>query len=590
MLNFNFRQKIFISYALLFLIFIGIMFPFASYTVRSLFNNVMEDRANEIITKIKDADNDVELVSDLREQKSLFFYRISVISNQRKVLYDSHTKSILGANFSQDYIVNHPEVEQAFKEGVGFKEDYSQILDQRFSYLAKVFDFHGKPYVVRMAFPYKNVAEILQEFEFGFLALATTILLLFSFMTWFIISYLTNPIQKIVKVIKSYQEDGHDAIPLISGSFLNATDEFSKLATTLNSLSEKIQRQINSITEERNEKEAILESLVEGVIAIDSNMIITFANHSALRFLSVDYHEIVGQPLYSVQYQKLHALVQACQKEKKILIDTLIIKHDTQQTYLDIVAAPKKENAGAILVLQDKSIHYKMLEMRKDFIANASHELKTPITVILGFAETLHETEGLPKDVVKEITAKIIRNSQRMANLIKDLLVLSDIESLSEMRLFEIDLHQLTQNCCSLVQDAFPDATIQLHKTSSHPMNYTCDPNLLEMAIMNLIENGAKYSPGPSTINITLEDQIDWLQVTIADQGIGIPKHNLEHIFERFYTVDKARSRKMGGSGLGLAIVAKAISKHRGKISVASKIGEGTTFTLLLPKHHGRKQ
>jgi two-component system phosphate regulon sensor histidine kinase PhoR len=323
---------------------------------------------------------------------------------------------------------------------------------------------------------------------------------------------------------------------------------------------------------------------VEGVIAVDSQLVVQYANQSALKFLGVDYQQLAQEPLSAISYDKLHMMAVTCQNENKVLIDTLIVKHQTHQVHLDIVAAPKKENAGAILVLQDKSIHYRMLEMRKDFIANASHELKTPITVILGFAETLHDANELSPDLVKEITGKIVRNSQRMANLIKDLLALSDMESLSEVRLCQIELNQLVQSCCAMVGDAFPGAKIAVESDKVLGLYVTGDPNLLEMAIMNLLENAAKYSHPPAVINVCLAEQGEEVEITIADQGIGIPQANLDSIFERFYTVDKARSRKMGGSGLGLSIVAKAISKHQGKVNVSSKEGEGSSFVIRLPK------
>ena len=141
--------------------------------------------------------------------------------------------------------------------------------------------------------------------------------------------------------------------------------------------------------------------------------------------------------LFQVLHSKYHALLTACQLQNKVLTETVTIKTDDKTIYLDLVAAPKKENTGAILVLQDKSSHYKMLEMRKEFVANASHELKSPITIIQGFAETLHDTPDLPPEMISEITAKIVRNSKRMSNLIKDLLALSDVENLSKSRLIK---------------------------------------------------------------------------------------------------------------------------------------------------------
>lgn len=582
---FSFRQKIFLTYTVVFSLFLAIIFPFASHIVHSLFHNVMEDRATEIIEKIKTAPDDTQLLRYLKGQRAMIFYRFSVISNERKVLYDSHTKGIFRDSFSQDYVVNHPEVLQAFDQGIGYSEEYSAIFDQSFCYLAKAFDFHGKTYVMRIAFPYKNVFEIIQEFKFGFIALGSVILLLFSLMTWFIINYLTSPIQKIVKIVTSYQE-GHSTIPLITNTTINTADEFGKLANTLNSLSGKIQNQINTLTEERNEKEAILESLVEGVIAIDVNMIVTYANLIALKFLKVEYQDFVGNPFPS-SIPKCFALLSACQKEKKILTDTIVFKREDEKLFLDLVAAPKKENAGAILVLQDKSVHHKALEMRKDFIANASHELKTPITIIMGFAETLHDTPDLPKETVEKITAKILSNSKRMSVLIKDLLALTDTENLSENRLTDIDIIELIKNACSTLYDSYPEAKIEV-LTAKEEIHLLGDPNLLEMAIFNLVDNAAKYSGSP-TITIAVEELQNEVKITVSDKGIGIPASDLEHIFERFYTVDKTRCRKMGGSGLGLSIVESVINKHFGKISVASTLGKGTTFSIVLPTNGNPK-
>ncbi|MBA2727042.1 MAG: PAS domain-containing protein [Parachlamydiaceae bacterium] len=577
----SFRKKILLSFLAVFFLQITLIFPFASHSARSMFNNVMEARTSEIIHNIETAPDEVQLIQYLKNQKAIIFFRVSVISNERKILYDSHTKSILGASFSTDYIVNHPEVEEAFDKGVGVHEEWSQILGQKLIYLAKTFDFHGKPYVVRTAFPYQNVSQLIQEFEFGFLVLVSFILLLFSIITWFIIHHLTKPIQKIVQIAKTYQENSVNSIPTIDINNYNPYDEFGKLARTLNSLSGKIQRQINTLTTERNEKEAILESLVEGVIAVDINMVVTYANHSALELLEIKYGDLVGRSLVTFKHQKCYTLLISCQKERKVLTDTLVLGTPDKKVYLDLVAAPKKENAGAILVIEDKSIHNRMLQMRKDFIANASHELKTPLTIIQGFAETLHDIPDLPREMVEEITNKIMRNSHRMSLLIKDLLTLSDTEDHSSMRLEKVDINQIIESCTNLLRDAYPDALVILDlPTDSIIFGIN---NLLEMTLMNLIENALKYSLAPANVKITVSKTITGITIMIADKGIGIPAADIPHIFERFYTVDKAHSRKLGGSGLGLSIVENVILKHSGKISVASEVGSGTTFTITLP-------
>lgn len=580
----SFHKKIFISFVLAFVIIIGVLFPFTASTVRKISYKAMEDKSEELIAKLISAPNNDALVRRLKEQRVLFFFRISVITDERKVLYDSHTKRLLGKRFSQEYTVDHPEILEAFQKGVGYHEDYSELLGQKFSYFAKAFDFHGKTYVLRTAFPYKYITDLTHDFEVGMIVVAVVILTLFTLMTWFIISYLTKPIQQIIDAIQPYQEGEEFLLPEIKIQ-KNSSDEFLKLASTLNSLTKKIQRQIESLIQERNEKRAVLESLVEGVIAIDSQMLITYANETILRFLNIrSRDDILGKAFTFELQPKCYELLKSCQQLQKPLTDTLEIQVEGPKIYCDLVAAPKFDNTGAILVLEDKTAHYRILEMRKDFIANASHELKTPITIIRGFAETLQDNPGLPLEVITSITEKIVRNCNRMTNLIKDLLALADIEKLSESRLSECDIIHLLNTCREMILNVHPTAHIVINNTSNKEIFLTVDASLMELALMNLIENAAKYSTSAADITITLEDGEKSLKIMIADKGIGIPKNDLDYIFERFYTVDKAHSQKMGGSGLGLSIVKTIIDKHYGKITVASEVGKGTTFTLIIPK------
>ncbi len=579
---FSFRQKILLSYIFVFVIFIGLMIPFASNTVMRIAIKSMRDRADELIEKIQSAPNNDALIRRLKEQKPLIFFRVSVITDERKVLYDSHTKRLLGPRFSQEYVVDHPEVIEAFETGFGYNEDFSELLGQKFSYFAKSFDFHGKTYIMRTAFPYKYVVELTQDFEIGIIAVATIVLLLFSTMTWFIINYLTKPIAQIINAVTPYSEGYETTLPEIKIN-VSPGDEFSKLATTLNSLSAKLQKQINTLTSERNEKEAILESLIEGVIAIDKNMVITYVNQTAVKILHKPSLELLGHSFSVTNQNKCLSLLTECQIAQSPCIETLIIEDKGPKIYLDIVAAPKKDDTGAILVLQDKTSHYRILEMRKDFVANASHELKTPITIIRGFAETLHDNPDLPKETIAEITHKIVSNCQRMTNLIKDLLTLSDIENIPESRLEVCDMIKIAETCRDFVLNIHPDAQINIHDVTKQGIHLIADPQLMELALINLIENAAKYSTQPAKIDVIMEMADPWVKILVADQGIGIPAADLEHIFEKFYTVDKAHSRKMGGSGLGLSIVKTIIEKHFGRVSIASELGKGTTFTLLLP-------
>lgn len=580
---FSFRQKIFLSYLSVFLLFLVFMMPVVTNWVHRIIFQAMEYRASEIIRNIKDAPNDEALIRRLKDQKCIMFFRSSIISDEHKVLYDSHTKRLLGPKFSQNYVVDHPEVMQAFREGIGYHEDYSQILNQEFSYFAMSFDFHGHTYVLRTAFPHEYVEEISKDFEFGFLGFSGFVLLMFSIMTWLVIHRLSKPIQRIITAITPYQGGDQHTLPAIDIGNVNPKDDFAKLAFTLNSLSAHIQNHIDMITKERNEKEAILESLVEGVVAVEDNMEISYSNHMASKLLNRKHSQIVGENFSELHQEQCEKLLKQCQEQNTPLVDTIEVCLEGKKLYLDIVVAPKKDDAGAILVLQDKTDHYKIFEMRRDFIANASHELKTPITVIRGFAEALHDNPSLPQEMQKEMTTKIMRSCQRMTALIKDLLTLADIENIPSSRLHECDIPALAEECRLMLAEVFPDAEVTI-KTNQPEISTVADVDLLELALMNLIENAAKYSNRPAHIEVNIEDQSESIIVEVSDRGIGIPEADQEHIFDRFYTVDKAHSQKMGGSGLGLSIVKTIVEKHFGTITLKSKLGEGTTFRITLPK------
>lgn len=578
----SFRQRIFTGYLIVFIFFLSLIFPFSSRTVRQITYRALSDRANELIEMMRELPSEEAILQRLKAKKSTIFFRVTIINNEQQVIFDSHTKGNPGLQIAKRYVISHPEILQAIKEGEGYYVGYSELLGQELSYMAKSFDFHGKTYVVRIAFPYKYIIELTRNFEIGFLGLVTAVLLLFSLMTWVIIHHLTHPIQQIIDAIRPYQEGTETTIPKIAIKAGVTGDEFLQLAQTLNSLSSRIRSHIDTLTTERNEKEAILQSLNEGVIAVDGKMCITYVNNMALNLLPCDSKLSVGLEFASIGNSKCQTLLLASQQRQELLSDTIQIKHNNEKLYLQIIAAPKGGERGAVLVIQDQSPHHKMMEMRKDFVANASHELKTPITIILGFAEALYENPNLSKSIVKEILHKIMANCQRMDILIKDLLALSDIERLSAHALMEIELCSLVEHCCQIVQDAFPTAKITIDKLTEDAYILGAH-NLIEMAVINLVENAAKYSNDPAEITITIDTCDNWVVMSVADKGFGIPEEDLENIFQRFYRVDRARSKKIRGTGLGLSIVGTIVDKHHGKISVKSREGSGSTFTVYLP-------
>jgi len=400
-------------------------------------------------------------------------------------------------------------------------------------------------------------------------------------MIWIITRRLTSPIGQIITAIRPYQEGKASSIPEIKLNSHYEGDEIEQLAGTLNSLSRKVQKHIDTLTAERNEKSTILESLTEGVVAVDHDLKIEYANRAAASFYSITAEDIVN--LDPQHFPTSYELSIKCMQEGSPQTAPLKFKHEGKTLFLDIIAIPKENGSGAIIVMQDKTEMYRLLEMRSQFVANASHELKTPITIIGGFAEAIHDHPGLEKERLKEITGKIVNNCERLTVMIKDLLTLCDVENLPHYRLSECVLDDLVANYREHLLERFPNATVEIRSKAKHPIELTLDAELFQVAIVNLLENAAKYSNPPAHISVLMDVQDGKAILKIEDRGIGIPKADLEHIFERFYTVNKAHSKKMGGSGLGLSIVETIIEKHMGKISVDSEVGVGTTFTIELP-------
>ncbi len=587
----NFRQKIILSHILLFFIFIIISFPFIAKTVnRIVFNNLQINSCN-LIELLQKAKNEDQMILQLKEAGGYIFFRVSLFNDQGQVLYDSASRQISPGKEIEVLPLPVEDLHDVLNKKAIFSIEQSKAFHKQLAYVTIAFGANQNTYILRTAVPFAQLEDFIQQFKMWFFAFCALALLFFGSITWLIFHRINFPIQQIIKAIKPYQSGQEEIIPHIELSkTIDEEDDFFQLAQTLNSLSDRLRLQIKNITDERNEKEAILESLGEGVIAVDAEINVRYINFIGSKMIGIPRRQLLGKPFplssersSSPLLEKCRYMLDACQQKLNPLTDSISIG-DTKKVYLDLIAAPKAQRNGAILVLQDKSSHYKVLEMGKDFVANASHELRTPITIIKGFAETLQDLPELPRDMVMDITEKIVRNCQRMDTLVKNLLTLADLENLPDTRFQECDLVALAETCRQVVRSVYESAQISIEK-NNESITVAADPDILELAIINLLDNAAKYSNPPAQIKIKLMQEGDEASISISDKGIGIPPADLEHIFERFYTVDKARSRRLGGAGLGLSIVRTIIERHHGTISVTSTMGMGTTFTIRLPIH-----
>lgn len=574
----SFRQKILISYAGIFLVFTALLYPVASQIIQAI-------QEKNILVKTRRAVNEAaakspsleSFVEHLHQKEKLLFLRLNVYDPESEKWLEFRNEPVEG----EDKLT--PEVLEALKKKQGYDIRYSPFYEEQMAYLAIAYVFQGKTYIIRTVFPHSQIQALTDDFTIAFLILSITILLLFGVFAGLIIHHLTRPVQQIINAIKPFQLGHQEHIPEIKlDRNLGSKDEFGQLAETLNALSKRIEHQINTLIQERNDKAAILESLGEGVIAVDRVMTVTYINHMAEMFLGLKKEELLGKTFLLTKMPRCHELIHQAQ-EKKEPVSAVLKPEGKPKKYLDAIAVPRGEK-GAIFVIQDKTSLHKVIELGRDFIANASHELKTPITIIRGFAETLYDHPELSPEVFREIIEKIVSNCQRMDTLVKNLLALAAVdEGLPRSRLQECDLVDLVSEARQTMLAVHPTAEINIFTQGDEPIHLMVDSDLFIQAILNLLDNAVKYSKPPAKVFVRLKKRPHEVVIQVSDQGIGIPHEHLERIFERFYAVDKSHSRSMGGSGLGLSIVERIVEKHQGKIEVESTHGVGTTFTMTFP-------
>lgn len=573
----GFRTKTFLSQIFLFLLFLAVAVPIVKHSFLKILISSFESDSKELIEEIQQAPSLSQVRELLSGVRAHIFYEVSLYDGKGDLLYEEQKPESR----------TPPEVLKALQAKSSFTIEPSTTFQKKFVFLASSFSYQGKTYVLRCGFPYGPIEGFTEEFSRWFFMGCVIAFLFFTALTAGIFHRLHRPIHQIIAAIRLYREGKPEKLPeMLADPLLAQDSDFQKLTDMMLSLYDQVQQNIEKITVEKQEKEAILESLVEGVVAVDASMIVRYVNFAGSKMLGMPKRHLLGNPFpntgpTALLFEKSYNLLCSCQQHASVLTDSVEIDSG-KKVYLDLIAAPKLQGTGAIIVFQDKSSQHRVLEMGKDFVANASHELRTPITIIRGFAETLQDIPDIPQEMLHDIVEKIVRNCQRMDSLVKNLLTLADVENIPLSNYQECDLGCLLENCKEMTSAIYRDAEIILEEPKD-PVFAFVDPHLLELAFANLLDNAAKYSREAPKIYISLEKEGHEAKITIRDQGIGIPPQDVDHIFERFYTVNKAHSRKLGGAGLGLSLVKTIIDKHDGAIAVSSTLGIGTTFTVRLP-------
>lgn len=580
----SFREKAFIATFFVCAVFLSLLIPFSEHIVDRIVQNSLEYKVEEIAQEMQKCPDTSCMIRIIQSQENSIFFRITLLDDQLHVIYDAENLNSKGLDYAPS---KHPEIQAAKESGKASRIHFSKEFTAKFAYAAQTFTAHDALYILRIALPFSELGVLVHQFREGLYTVNIIFMMTFFAIIGWVFYRLTRPIRIISDTIRPYAEGQVDVIPKIQLSSKISTD-FERLAHTLNSLSDKIRQQIRRVIDEKNEKESILDSLIEGVAALDAEGIIRYVNPIFAKIIGLPRRELFNKGIFSLDSPKKEPLARAivlvklAQQKSSVVTDSIELE-EGQRVFLDLIVVPKPYKSGIIIVIQDKSSQHQVVEMGKEFIANASHELRTPITIIKGFAETLQDLPSISKQMLTEITEKIVRNCQRMDTLVKNLLTLADLEHVPESRFQSSDLVAMVNHCVDFLKTLSPEAHVKIEKRDDRIM-VDANADLLELALMNILQNGVKYSHPPAHLTIELGQKGDEVSVAIQDQGIGIPTEDLSHIFERFYTVDKAHSRRLGGAGLGLSIVKTIIDKHEGTISVASTLGKGTTFTITLPK------
>jgi len=370
-------------------------------------------------------------------------------------------------------------------------------------------------------------------------------------------------------------------------------EELAGLAEALNQMAEQLQARIGTIVRQSNEQQAVLGSMIEGVLAVDNEHRIISLNKASAHLLGLDPVQARGRRLQEVvrnaDLRRFITRALTCDDP----IDDDVVLHGDHEGVLQARGAALHDAAGraigAVVVLNDVTEFRRLEHIRRDFVANVSHELKTPITSIKGFVETLLDG-AIRNPVDAERFLRIIaKQADRLHSIIEDLLSLSKIEQGEEESDIVLEpgpvkdvLESAVHNCEMQAADREIEVCVNCSEALAASLNQT----LLEEALINLLDNAIKYSEPGKTVHVSALETDDEVQISVEDRGCGIPAEHLPRIFERFYRVDRARSRKLGGTGLGLAIVKHIVQAHHGRITVKSSAGVGSTFTIYLPRFH----
>ncbi len=512
--------------------------------------------------------------------------RITVVALNGLVLADSEQEPRRMENHG-----NRPEIMAALMGRIGRDVRFGPSIhhELKLMYVAIPLVREGDVIgALRTAVPLIAIDEALVEIHRRIAISGLLIAMLVVVVTWFIARRLSRPLEEMRLGAERFAA-GEFGGRIAEGG----AEELVGLARAMNRMAEQLDQRLRIIDRQRNQLQAVFTGMVEGVLTVSADELILDLNHASAEMLDVRPQRTKGQNIQvAIRNSGLLKLIREtlANSEPREGEFTLLDERGRERFFRaqgSRLPNLTGEGSGAVLVISDVTKLRRLESMRRDFVANVSHELKTPITSIVGFAETLLDGALAEPEEACRFVSIIFQQSCRLHAIVEDLLTLSRIEQEGLRQAVPLQELPLLATIRAAIQSCTQRAearNMSLQLLGAENLRAWLNPALMEQALINLVDNAVKYAPTGSPIVISAEATDKEIIIEVRDQGPGIPAASLPRIFERFYRVDKARSASLGGTGLGLAIVKHIVEAHRGHISVTSQVGRGSTFTVHLPK------
>ncbi|WP_128104386.1 two-component system histidine kinase PnpS [Paenibacillus sp. DCT19] len=518
--------------------------------------------------------------------------RVTFINKDGTVIGDSESDPA-----NMDNHLEREEIKGAIGEGYGQAIRYSETLGQDMLYVALPVNSDQSDMVevpggkfdgyIRLSM---SLAAVDQGLQRGWVITFTALGLLFLIVA--LVSYrvarsLTSPIEHIIKVAHRITKLEYDARVDVT-----RRDEIGQLGLAINGMADSLQTQLKTIRDNEALLQSVLANMTGGIVMIDAGQSIALVNREAERMLSIQAARVTGRPYVELKkhYELTRSIEESVALQERMHEEVSVFNPEERLIRIDGVPMTEDDGSyrGMLFLLQDVTAIRRLESMRSEFVANVSHELKTPVAAVRGFAETLLSGGVQDKETERSFLKIIYDEGDRLNRLIGDILELSKIESKrAPLQCSPVHVHSFFEMVLGTLSTVAEKKQIRMQMVVPEELYIEADEDKMKQIFINLLSNGINYTPegGRVKLQVTVEHEDDEEQVVFAvsDTGIGIPKNDLPRIFERFYRVDKGRSRNSGGTGLGLSIVKHLVELHHGKLSVESELGLGTTFRVTLP-------